>query len=532
MRKHMILLATVLLLTTVGSVTVIRKMRSLEKSVVLTVEDEKGNVSAAEGLRISFVEHVDAKGDNIVEELSNRQWVHTIRFDADGWKTESKMLQDKDEIIARKKEHEEYEEFLIKSQGNDFYKEYDIRSYDLYNYYYLREVLPAELLEGLEEGGEKREVRLSQYLEYYPMIYQLGLPNDQDSPLVFIKNAEYPDIDSGKTIYNTAYYKNLNPWEEDILFDNRINVDHRATAKAAEKLAEFLRIPVLENDVREFASELIDEEYNYFDVTQKVIGEDSYSPNFESAVTENAMYFTFHTHTEKGNVVDTSLIPGGYGIYILPYTIDAETGITTALADELRMFSPLDPEMEIETIYTDKTGKTMMVLYRLGEQYRVRLIDLKTGEVLCDDTVVAKSPEGLARWSIFADYGDDIFLVNAIPAPEWTGQEENDGYREWDAYRKNNARLTVFGKKEDGTYGKLLDANEIVEYAGGGYMAFEAGRFVQVVDVYDMCVSVFVYTNEGLAYKGSITSSFREALKQVEESRCADEIWGVECRWE
>lgn len=46
---------------------------------------------------------------------------------------------------------------------------------------------------------------------------------------------------------------------------------------------------------------------------------DSFSIRSESALTDDACYFTFTTRTVYGDIVDTNLIPGGYGIYRLPY---------------------------------------------------------------------------------------------------------------------------------------------------------------------------------------------------------------------
>ena len=551
MRKHMIILATVLLLTTVGSVAVICKLRNLEKNVVLTVTTYDGNssesewlprsstlenfdASKAEGLVISFMERVDEKGESVLPALSNRQWAHTIRFDGSGSKTESVMLRDSDESIAGIKKREENEDFLAKSsQGIWVYNTYEIQSYNLYSIYELMKFLPEELMDDIRKSGEKKEVRLSEYLEYYPMISSLSLPNNQESQVVFVKNAEYPYIDSGKIIYSPSFYENMDPWDVERLFEGRTDVDHRETEKAARKLQEFFRIPVLKDDVREIAYELKGEEYEYYDETMEVIGDDSYSPEFAFVVTDNALCFTFQTHTAKGNTVDTSLIPGGYGIYILPYTIDTETGITTAHADELRLFSPLDPEAEIKVIYSDKSQKTLMVVYCLGEKYYVRLIDLTSGETLCDDAIVTEWPEGTDRWSIFADYGDDMFLVNAVPFPVRGESDDTVSYVEdSESFYEKNAILAVYGKNADGTYGRLLTTNADVEYSGGGYMAFDNGRFVQVVNLYSLCLRVYVYTDEGLVYKADISSSLRDSLRQVEEYENADVLWGVECRWE
>ena len=40
--------------------------------------------------------------------------------------------------------------------------------------------------------------------------------------------------------------------------------------------------------------------------------------NTESVVTDDACFFWFGNRTEQDQLVDTSRIPGGYGVYMLP----------------------------------------------------------------------------------------------------------------------------------------------------------------------------------------------------------------------
>ena len=46
---------------------------------------------------------------------------------------------------------------------------------------------------------------------------------------------------------------------------------------------------------------------------------DSFDFYTQSVATDDAFYFFFSNRTQLGNLVDTSRVPGGYGVYRLPY---------------------------------------------------------------------------------------------------------------------------------------------------------------------------------------------------------------------
>ena len=103
--------------------------------------------------------------------------------------------------------------------------------------------------------------------------------------------------------------------------------------------------------------------------------------------TPDAVYFTFNTHTDGGDVVDTSLIPGGYGIYRLPYDREKEI----FLSEKLEMVYALDPEKQYTDIYASPDGAKLFLVSQAARltavgvkevQATAEIIDVRTMQ--CD----------------------------------------------------------------------------------------------------------------------------------------------------
>ncbi len=136
-------------------------------------------------------------------------------------------------------------------------------------------------------------------------------------------------------------------------------------AKQWSALQDFFKIPVLE------------EEYGTYQLSRAVNGEiyvtaDYGVPEgkdafyFDAAVceTEEAAYFLFDAHTLNGNLVDTSLIPGGFGIYRMPF----ETKDGSSPIENLETIYPLDPEAQYLGISASSDGKKLFISYYYDEE--------------------------------------------------------------------------------------------------------------------------------------------------------------------
>ena len=123
-----------------------------------------------------------------------------------------------------------------------------------------------------------------------------------------------------------------------------------------ENFNHFFRIPVLENEssgfwVQKYSNGFMRTAY-YEGKERQSAASDHFDFHSIACSTPDAVYFTFNTHTDDGDVVDTSLIPGGYGIYRLPYDREKEI----FLSEKLEMVYALDPEKQYTDIYASPDG--------------------------------------------------------------------------------------------------------------------------------------------------------------------------------
>lgn len=210
-----------------------------------------------------------------------------------------------------------------------------------------------ELYDSIKSGTEgSRVIRLKDYIDYYPMNISLEFP--------------------GTSEYLSA--EELAKYE-----DSEIEPD--SDLAAIYQLQEYLKIPVIEDE--------------YLHI---VLGKDSngtvshygggtangnhFYLNFLSRLTDTACYFTFDAHTENGDVVDTSELPDGFGIYCLPYEegLLAEDGrdISDIKVNELEMIYPLNPETMIDYLDISPDQAKLLLFTRENQQYLLTVIDLTT----------------------------------------------------------------------------------------------------------------------------------------------------------
>ncbi len=235
--------------------------------------------------------------------------------------------------------------------------------------YYGMEKAMKELYDRTAPGEEESAVvYLKDYMEYYTFIHDINFP--------YISGV------------NVKEYNHHGYWRFHDLLDDIENLeeyppskenqkqleDLKKILKDVETFQEFFKIPVLETE----AYKISIRKYEDGDImgmgvsslrsgsatgeidipdAPNVEGLDSFHFGVSSVFDNGDCYFTFNPHTETGKLVDTSLIPGGYGIYHLGY--DIEKG-TIDLAN-MKMVYALDPQNEIEDIRIDESGKNILI---------------------------------------------------------------------------------------------------------------------------------------------------------------------------
>lgn len=147
----------------------------------------------------------------------------------------------------------------------------------------------------------------------------------------------------------------------------------------------FFRIPVLEDETLEIHLRKDTEDQ----ITSWGYGSgstgDSFSLWTDGIVAADGAYFTFDCHTNDENLVDTSLIPGGYGIYRLPYSMDYSTdpdGMAVPDPEGLAMVYPLDPNARLLDLTLSQDGKRLLLQTKEDDQFVLTVISLSTLDTL------------------------------------------------------------------------------------------------------------------------------------------------------
>lgn len=144
-----------------------------------------------------------------------------------------------------------------------------------------------------------------------------------------------------------------------------------------------------------------------------VEGLDSFDFRIHSFYDNGDCYFTFDPHTYNGNLVDVSLIPGGYGLYHFPY--DKEGNI---YPEKLEMVYALDTSVSIEGIMEDESGKNILLFTCEAERLYMSVIDRETM------TLVEKFDIGAAEYGYSCWPYEDYMVVSAEQLMLFTMDEE------------------------------------------------------------------------------------------------------------
>lgn len=171
---------------------------------------------------------------------------------------------------------------------------------------------------------------------------------------------------------------------------------------------EFFKIPVPEDaEYVITVGKNEDGEINY------LAGGDGAQPKFSwrlvSAATANEVYFTFDRYSGDGTKMDTSLIPGGFGIYRQPYTI--EDGELILKTEELSMVYSLEEEnYPYGSVFLHVNEENQLLILIDNEEYTgLQVVDLENMELI--QQVEITRPEGSTRFALVARTGENFVLL-------------------------------------------------------------------------------------------------------------------------
>lgn len=321
---------------------------------------------------------------------------------------------------------------------------------------------------GMAEGERKTfTVRMKDYFRYYPIHVNLHLPD------IYIDFVTYNTFEKG-------YYEQSGITKE------------RAEGfiRACE---EFFRVPVADDDIREYGIEAGEYGYSYSSEFKNSFGYSTYN-----AVFPGKCYMTFDncsdgSETSPPTLLDTSLIPGGYGIYLIPF------GDGDVYYEDMKNVYPLDPESRVISFWGDEEKGLLYCAFCENGKLYFRIIDEST----MTDIFSAE---------LFSfGYGDYMYY---------------QGGEDFFVFFKNDREIAVVSKNSDSTY-KIAMKSKISEedhtvwpyYPYAADIAFTGDRLIFAEtnsfaapeeNVKNCMLSVTVVKEEGIVYFGEWESSLSE----------------------
>lgn len=263
-----------------------------------------------------------------------------------------------------------------------------------------------ELYDSLEPGEEgSTTIRIGDYIDYYPLAVFMDFPGGRQTNL------------------EPYLFSDLDFSDESMTFDEPY---------VLYRLQQYLKIPVLEDEYIDLSVRKYEQGNHWGTGCGTSDRGDFYYMGSVSAITEDAVYFTFHTRTNKGRLVDTSQLEDGYGIYRLPfdpgyYDEDGThivNNITGVDVDGLEMVYPLDPSVQIQDMHLSP-DQTKLLLHSIENgMYVLTVIDMATMEPVQRLELVEWMDDDL--WRLY-DEGD-FLVVQFYGSEKFLLIAEHDGH--------------------------------------------------------------------------------------------------------
>ena len=280
-------------------------------------------------------------------------------------------------------------------------------------------------VDAVPEGERKTfTFDFAKYLEYYPLEGQVILPE------------------------LTTIFSEFEYWTEN-------------SKEIADKINAYFRIPI----TGEFKAE--------FDIDKTGAGS-SYGASINmdhyfdasGVATGEACYFAFNALMEDGTMLDTSLIPGGYGIYCLPYD---ENGLQF---DEMKMVLALDTAEAYEGMKLSADSKRIRLYTRQGEDLMLTVIDIATMSQVQKVKMLSYSDE----WYYDVIDYDDFTLIS----------EDRRNSDSMD-------QISVWEENSDGTWSHAFTAEMNLEVFPEGSNLKLFSKYSNAVDYRDGKLSVITH---------------------------------------
>jgi len=239
---------------------------------------------------------------------------------------------------------------------------------------------------------------------------------------------------------------------------------------------------------------------NYFRIPRITDGTDAYYWSCVSTYSDNMCYFTFDLHTEKENIVDTSLLSDGFGIFAFPYEKgyfdEKGNHILGTETSKTEMIFELEPDTHIRGLCLDYT-QNHLFLFTVENNYLVlHVIDIETKTELQKLDLFENKDFGThiidgALLVLDHEY-DEVYVISNEKKQSY----EIDFTFSWENDYFNPSNYTYF---------KCYDGERLV------YSNF-TGWFPELVSYDSSDFFITIYEKTGISYIGTYHSSLLSGI--------------------
>lgn len=278
---------------------------------------------------------------------------------------------------------------------------------------------------GNEDMPEYAKVKYADLIAYCRECYDTVAMGEEKNFTVNL--AEYMDYYSLEGLFDLPGQIGLmwsefdTTWVHEIISDDMV-----------QQINDFFRIPILGDYIVEFSINKHETGNSYGTSYGGGIVEDIYKPAFGGVYVNDTCYITFNAVADSGEVADTSLIPGGYGIYQMNVETNEEGNLIPG-EPFISMVYALDPAEEFYYLYTSDDGKHLYLHTWIGDSLMRTIIDIETMTCL-QKIELTKQPENFYRK--MKQYDDFLVILQLSHNNENTAANT----------------ITVFQEDEQGLY--------------------------------------------------------------------------------
>ncbi len=188
---------------------------------------------------------------------------------------------------------------------------------------------------------------------------------------------------------NWRLKRDFNTWYLDTVEQRPAN-DSSTYDENLDKFTEFFKIPIVKDETYSIERVVDDDggrEKVYYNV-ERNDDHEYFDFTMNSAFGNGKAFIYFDNRTSKGNRVDTSLIPGGYGIYSFDFGLSVnDKKYSDPDMDTLRLILPLDEDTIIKKMFLSSDEKYLYIFTIEDRNMVIYVMDTDNCEVVSEKVI-------------------------------------------------------------------------------------------------------------------------------------------------